>query len=32
MIKELKTFYSEVYGKKISDKDAVRILNNLPLG
>jgi len=27
---ELKTFYSEVYGKTVSDRDAERILLNLP--
>lgn len=30
MIREMKTFYSEVYGKTISDQDAERILKNLP--
>lgn len=30
MIKEMKTFYSEVYGKTVTDKDAKRILQNLP--
>ncbi len=30
MIKEMKTFYFEVYGKKIIDSDARRILDNLP--
>jgi iron complex transport system substrate-binding protein len=30
MIKEMKTFYSEVYGKTITDEDAKRILQNLP--
>ncbi|NVN89088.1 MAG: ABC transporter substrate-binding protein [Desulfuromonadales bacterium] len=30
MKKELKTFYSEVYGKTVSDRDAERILQNLP--
>jgi iron complex transport system substrate-binding protein len=30
MIKEMKTFYSEVYGKTITDDDAQRILQNLP--
>ncbi len=30
MVKEMKTFYSEVYGKKITDQDAQRILENLP--
>jgi len=30
MIKEMKTFYSEVYGKPVTDQDAERILNNLP--
>lgn len=30
MKKELKTFYSEVYGKIVSDRDAERILQNLP--
>jgi len=30
MIKEMKTFYSEVYGKTVTDEDAQRILQNLP--
>lgn len=30
MIKEMKTFYSEVYGKTITDQDAERILKCLP--
>lgn len=30
MIKEMKTFYSEVYGKTITDDDAQRILKNMP--
>ncbi len=30
MIEEMKTFYSEVYGKTITDKDAERILQCLP--
>ncbi len=30
MIKEMKTFYSEIYGKTITDKQAQRILKNLP--
>jgi iron complex transport system substrate-binding protein len=30
MIKEMRTFYSEIYGKAITDKDAERILQNLP--
>lgn len=30
MIKEMKTFYSEIYGKNITDEDARRILQNLP--
>ncbi|MFH0976240.1 MAG: ABC transporter substrate-binding protein [Spirochaetota bacterium] len=30
MIKEMKLFYSEVYGKNITDKDAERILQCLP--
>jgi iron complex transport system substrate-binding protein len=30
MIKEMKTFYSEIYGKTITDDDAQRILQNLP--
>jgi iron complex transport system substrate-binding protein len=30
MIKEMKTFYSEVYGKTITDQDAERILQCLP--
>jgi iron complex transport system substrate-binding protein len=30
MIKEMKTFYSEIYGKTITDDDAQRILHNLP--
>ena len=30
MIKEMKTFYSEIYGKDITDEDARRILQNLP--
>ncbi|OPY71333.1 MAG: putative ABC transporter substrate-binding lipoprotein YhfQ precursor [Syntrophorhabdus sp. PtaU1.Bin002] len=30
MIKEMKTFYSEAYGKTITDQDAERILQNLP--
>ncbi len=30
MIKEMKTFYSEVYGKTITDQDAQKILQNLP--
>ncbi len=30
MIKEMKIFYSEVYGKIITDRDAERILQNLP--
>jgi len=30
MIKEMKVFYSEIYGKTITDEEAERILNNLP--
>ncbi len=30
MIKEMKTFYSEIYGKTITDEDARRILQCLP--
>jgi len=30
MIKEMKTFYSEIYGRTITDEDAQRILKNLP--
>ncbi|MBU1054641.1 MAG: ABC transporter substrate-binding protein [Proteobacteria bacterium] len=30
MIKEMKTFYSEIYDKTITDQDAERILNCLP--
>ncbi|OPY64255.1 MAG: putative ABC transporter substrate-binding lipoprotein YhfQ precursor [Syntrophorhabdaceae bacterium PtaU1.Bin034] len=30
MIKEMKAFYSEVYGKTVTDQDAERILQNLP--
>ncbi len=30
MIREMKTFYSEVYGKAVTDRDAERILKNLP--
>ncbi len=30
MIEEMKTFYSEVYGKTVTDQDAERILRNLP--
>lgn len=30
MIREMKTFYSEVYGKTVTDQDAERILQNLP--
>jgi iron complex transport system substrate-binding protein len=30
MIKEMKVFYSEVYGKTVTDEDAKRILQNLP--
>lgn len=30
MIKEMKTFYSEVYGKTVTDQDAERILKCLP--
>lgn len=30
MIKEMKTFYSEVYGKTVTDQDAARILECLP--
>jgi len=30
MIKEMKTFYSEVYGKTVTDQDAERILQHLP--
>lgn len=30
MTREMKTFYSEVYGKTITDRDAERILQNLP--
>jgi len=30
MIKEMKTFYSELYGKTITEKDAERILQSLP--
>jgi iron complex transport system substrate-binding protein len=30
MIKEMKTFYSEVYGKTVTDQDAGRILQGLP--
>jgi len=30
MIKEMKTFYSEIYGKTIKDQDAERILQCLP--
>jgi iron complex transport system substrate-binding protein len=30
MIKEMKTFYCEVYGKNITDEDAERILKCLP--
>lgn len=30
MIQEMKTFYSEIYGKTITDDDAERILQNLP--
>jgi iron complex transport system substrate-binding protein len=30
MIKEMKAFYSEVYGKTVTDQDAERILKNLP--
>ena len=30
MVKEMKTFYSEIYGKTITDKDAERILQSLP--
>jgi len=29
MIKEMKTFYSEIYGKTIKDQDAERILQCL---
>ncbi|MDX9745751.1 MAG: ABC transporter substrate-binding protein [Syntrophales bacterium] len=30
MIEEMKTFYSEIYGRTITDEDAQRILKNLP--
>jgi iron complex transport system substrate-binding protein len=30
MIKEMKAFYSEVYGKTVTDQDAERILKHLP--
>lgn len=30
MIQEMKTFYSEIYGKTVSDQDAERILRGLP--
>jgi hypothetical protein len=30
MVKEMKAFYCEVYGKKITDGDAERILKSLP--
>ncbi|WP_005034532.1 ABC transporter substrate-binding protein [Holophaga foetida] len=30
MVQEMRTFYSEVYGKTVSDKDAERILQCLP--
>ncbi len=30
MIKEMKTFYSEIYGREITDKDAERILKCMP--
>ncbi|SEM67344.1 iron complex transport system substrate-binding protein [Syntrophus gentianae] len=30
MIQEMKTFYSQVYGKTVTDEDAERILNCLP--
>ncbi len=30
MIKEMKTFYSEVYGKALTDQDVQRILQHLP--
>lgn len=30
MIREMKTFYSDVYGKTVTDQDAERILRNLP--
>jgi iron complex transport system substrate-binding protein len=30
MIKEMKTFYSEIYGKTVTDQDAERILKHLP--
>lgn len=30
MIKEMKAFYSEIYGKPITDQDAERILRHLP--
>ncbi len=30
MIREMKAFYSEIYGKTITDDDAQRILQNLP--
>jgi iron complex transport system substrate-binding protein len=30
MIKEMKTFYSDLYGKTITDQDAERILQHLP--
>lgn len=30
MIKEMKTFYAEIYGKTITDQDAERILSGLP--
>ncbi len=30
MIKEMKAYYSDIYGKKITDKDAERILQCLP--
>lgn len=30
MIKEMKTFYAEIYGKTVTDQDAERILQGLP--
>ena len=30
MIREMKTFYSEIYGKTVTDEEAERILKNLP--
>ena len=30
MVKEMKTFYLEIYGKTITDQDAEKILQNLP--